>query len=49
LDPLRQAVPSRARFAGGNAYKPSSFGIGADPGHQEHRRPRTIVPTEARG
>jgi hypothetical protein len=31
LDPLLQAVPSRARFAGGNMYKPSSFGIGADP------------------
>jgi hypothetical protein len=49
LDPLRQAVPSRARFAGGNAYKPSSFGIGADPGHQEHRKPRISVPTEASG
>jgi hypothetical protein len=32
---LRQAVPSRARFAGGNAYKSSSFGIGADSGHHE--------------
>jgi hypothetical protein len=27
----------------------SSFGIGAEPGHQEHRRPSTSVPTEARG
>jgi hypothetical protein len=49
LDPLRQAVPSRARFAGGNVYKPSSFGIGADPGHQEQRRSSTKVPTEASG
>jgi hypothetical protein len=28
---------------------PSSFGIGADPGHHEHRGPRTSVPTEASG
>jgi hypothetical protein len=28
---------------------PSSFGIDADPGHQEHRRPNTSVPTEASG
>ena len=26
-----------------------SSGIGADPGHHEHRRPSTIVPTEASG
>jgi hypothetical protein len=38
-----------ARFAGGKALSPSSFGIGADSGHQEHRRPSTIVPTEASG
>jgi hypothetical protein len=44
-----QAVPSRARFAGGNAYSPSSIGIGADPGHHPHRKPSTIVPTEAIG
>jgi hypothetical protein len=30
-------------------YRPSSFGIGADPGHHEHRRPSTNVPTEASG
>jgi hypothetical protein len=35
--------------AGGSAYKPRSFGIGADPGHQEHRKPSTNVPTEASG
>jgi hypothetical protein len=35
--------------AGGNAYSPSNFGIGADPGHHEHRRPSTNVPTEASG
>jgi hypothetical protein len=35
--------------AGRSVYRPSSFGIGAEPGHQEHRRPRTSVPTEARG
>jgi hypothetical protein len=35
--------------AGGGAYSPSSFGIGADPGHREHRRPSTNVPTDASG
>jgi hypothetical protein len=43
------AVPWWVRFAGGSAYRPSSFGIGADPGHHEHRRPSTIVSTEASG
>jgi hypothetical protein len=33
--------------AGGSAYNPNSFGIGSVPGHQEHRRPSTRVPTEA--
>ena len=33
----------------GRANKPSSFGIGADPGHHEHRSPSTSVPTEASG
>jgi hypothetical protein len=36
-------------MAGGKAYSPSSFGIGADPGHHEHRNPSTSVPTDARG
>jgi hypothetical protein len=40
---------TRWRLAGGRAYNPSSFGIGAEPGHQENRRPRTSVPTEASG
>jgi hypothetical protein len=40
---------TRWRLAGGRAYRPSSFGIGAMPGHQEHRRPSTSVPTDARG
>jgi hypothetical protein len=35
--------------AGGKAYSPSSLGMGANPGHHEHRRPSTRVPTEARG
>jgi hypothetical protein len=39
----------RLPAAGGRAYGPSSFGIGADPGHHEHRRPNTNVPTEAGG
>ena len=34
---------------GVSAYRPSSFGVGADPGHHEHRKPRTSVPTEASG
>jgi hypothetical protein len=38
-----------ARRAGGIANKPNSFAIGADPGHHEHRRPSTSVPTEAAG
>jgi hypothetical protein len=31
------------------AYSPSSFGIGADPGHHEQRKPSTRVSTEASG
>jgi hypothetical protein len=38
-----------ARLAGGRTDSPISFGIGADPGHHEHRRPSTSVPTEASG
>ena len=38
-----------ARLAGGREDSPSSLGIGAEPGHQEHRRPSTSVPTEASG
>jgi hypothetical protein len=30
----------------GNAYSPSSFSIAAEPGHQEHLRPITSVPTD---
>jgi hypothetical protein len=33
--------------AGGKAYRQSSLGIGAEPGHHEHRRPSTSVPTDA--
>jgi hypothetical protein len=39
-------VPPRA---GGSANSPSSLGIGANPGHHEHLRPSTSVPTEASG
>jgi hypothetical protein len=35
--------------AGGSAYSPRRFGVGADPGHHEHRGPSTNVPTEASG
>jgi hypothetical protein len=34
-------------LTGAEAYSRSNFGIGADPGHHEHRRPSTRVPTEA--
>jgi hypothetical protein len=44
---VKQSLPGRGSC--GDAYKPSSFGIGADPGHQEHRSPSTSVPTEASG
>jgi hypothetical protein len=30
---------------GGKAYRPSSFGIRAETGHHEHRKPSTSVPT----
>jgi hypothetical protein len=40
---------SAAPRVGGSANNPSSFGIGAEPGHQEHRSPSTSVPTEASG
>jgi hypothetical protein len=42
----RQAPTASARLAGGKAFKLSSFGIGADPGHHEHRKPSTSVPTD---
>ena len=35
--------------AGGNACKPLSTGIGAEPGHHEHRSPSTRLPTVACG
>jgi hypothetical protein len=35
--------------AGGSAYRPRIFGIGAEPGHHEQRKPSTSVPTEASG
>jgi hypothetical protein len=44
---LQRAIPIER--AGGRAYSPISFGIGADPGHHEYRRPSTIVPTEVSG
>jgi hypothetical protein len=43
------AAPLAVAGAGGRACNPSSFGIGADPGHHEHRSPSTIVPNEASG
>jgi hypothetical protein len=45
----KQTGRAVAPAAGGSAYSPSSFGIGADPGHHEHRSPSTSVPTEASG
>jgi len=40
---------SSARRAGGRANSPISFGIGAEPGHQEHRRPSIRLPIDASG
>jgi hypothetical protein len=40
-----QSAPPRA---GGSAYSPSSFGIGADPGHQEQSQSEKLR-LEARG
>jgi hypothetical protein len=36
-----------ARLAGGIANNPISFGIGAESGYHEYRRPSTRVPTDA--
>jgi hypothetical protein len=44
-----QPVEPAALAAGGSTYSPRIFGIGADPGHHEHRNPRTSVATEAAG
>jgi hypothetical protein len=42
--------PAAVRLtAGGSAYRPIGFGMGADPGHHEHRSPSTSVPAEASG
>ena len=56
LDPLAwheaslgQPVEPTAVAAGGSACRPRIFGIGAEPGHHEHRKPSTSVPTEASG
>jgi hypothetical protein len=37
----RPHITTPWRRAGGRAYRTSSFGIGADPGHHEHRKPST--------
>ena len=37
------------RLGAGPAEGPSSFGISAEPGYQEHRGPKTSVATEASG
>jgi len=34
---------------GGSAYSPVITGIAAEPGHHEHRRPNTRLPTDASG
>jgi hypothetical protein len=44
-----ERAAASARRTGGRANSPISFGIGADPGHHEQRRPSTMVPTDARG
>jgi hypothetical protein len=49
LLPCQPLEMAWAAPAGGRAYNPSNFGIGADPGHQEQRSPSTKVPTEANG
>jgi hypothetical protein len=40
---------ARCPALGGKAYRPDSFGIGADLGHHEHLSPSTSAPTEASG
>jgi hypothetical protein len=53
IDPYNAGISSYPPItflrAGGSAYSPRSLGIGADPGHHEHRKPSTKVPTEASG
>ena len=39
--PDSDLAPVSARRAGGRVNRPISFGIGAEPGHHEHRRPNT--------
>jgi hypothetical protein len=39
---LPGALPAR------EGVQPSSFGIGAEPGRRERRKPRAIVPTEGK-
>jgi hypothetical protein len=39
----------RAACSRWQSVRPSSFDIGADPRHHEHRGPTTSVPTDARG
>jgi hypothetical protein len=46
---LGQPIEPTAVAAGGSACRPRIFGIGADPGHHEQRKPSTSVPTEASG
>jgi Tripartite tricarboxylate transporter family receptor len=43
------SVEAAAPTVGGNACRPNIFGIGAELGHHEHRKPSTRVPTEASG
>jgi hypothetical protein len=47
--PDRNSHAVCTRLAGGRANRPISFGIGAEPGHHEHRKPSTSVPMEASG
>jgi hypothetical protein len=46
---IAHAVTVCSNPDGGGVYTPGSFGIGADPGHHEHRSPSTRVTTEANG
>jgi len=46
---MTQITAELAFAAGGKTCRPRIFGIGAEPGHQEHRRPSTRLPTEASG
>jgi hypothetical protein len=47
---LAPGILLRLADAGGRRQRrPTIFGIGAEPGHEEHRSPITKLPTDASG